>query len=155
MTNEGKGQAAMAVWPWRENAAEKRANARRALQRHGALRAVVALCVGGGLMAFGHHTLAAVVGIVASTTLLLAVLSPAHAYAALQRALERFGRVVGTTLTFAILTPLYLLVITPFGLLFRRGKRDPLHRAWSQQQASYWTPRADSVDTAERRKRPF
>ena len=154
MANEGKPEAALAIWPWRE-ARDKRASTQRLTQQHGAIRAVVGLAAAAGLLALGHRGLAGVAAGVGLATLLLAVLSPDRAYPQLQRALARFGLFVGQVVTFAVLAPLYLLILTPFGLLTRHGKQDPLHRAWSADARSYWTPRPDNVDTAARRKRPF
>jgi hypothetical protein len=154
VANEGNRQAALSVWPWRETP-DLQANARRQTQRHGAIRALVGLVAAGALLALGQRGLAGVAAAVGLTTLLLALFSPDRAYPLLQRGLARFGLVVGQLVTFLVLAPLYWLVLTPFGLLTRHGKRDPLHRAWSADARSYWTPRVAIADPDARRKRPF
>lgn len=152
----GSREAALAVWRWRDGSGEAAAAAKsKALRRHGAVRGAIALAVGTAFAASGHTVMAAVVGTIAAVTVLSALLSPAGLYTRLNAAVAWFARGVGTALTYILLVPVYALFITPFGLAMRRGSRDPLHRTWSSQTASFWTLRPATDDAPERRKRPF
>ncbi len=130
-----------------------RANTSAALRMHGVTRGGIALAVASGFWFLHHPAMATLVAVLGGATLLAALLSPQGLYARFSAAMEAFARGVGTLLTYLLLVPIYFLLITPFGLLMRRGSRDPLHRTWSAQTASFWTNRPDTAP--ERRKRPF
>ena len=146
----------MAIWPWRASAGMAvRANTAAALRMHGVTRGGIALAVASGFWFLRHPAMATFVAILGGATLLAALLSPQVVYARFSAAMQAFARGVGTVLTYLLLVPIYFLLITPFGLLMRRGSRDPLHRTWSAHTASFWTNRPASDAAPERRKRPF
>ncbi len=152
----GRREAAMAIWPWRASVGgTARADAAGALRMHGVTRGGIALAVASGFWFLRHPAMATVVAVIGGTTLLAALVSPHVVYARFSAAMEAFARGVGTVLTYLFLVPIYFLIITPFGLLMRRGSRDPLHRTWSAQTPSFWTTRPATDDAPERRKRPF
>lgn len=51
------------------------------------------------------------------------------------------SRGVGGLLAWSLLMPFFYLVITPFGLLFRRGARDRLGRGVDPAVPTYWRDR--------------
>ncbi len=150
----GRREAAMAIWRWQQGG-QVRDDQARVARRHGSIRGGIALAVASGFWLAGSHTLALVAAAFGATTVAAALTSPLGLYRALTDALALFARGVGVVLTYVCLVPVYFLIITPFGLAARRGSRDPLHRQWSAQTPSFWTPRPATADAAERRKRPF
>lgn len=106
-----------------------------AVRRAAAVRAAIALVVAAVLL-WWKPWLAAVAAAVAVLTLLLGLLSPLGAYAALERALERFAHAVGRLVTWILLPPLYYLLFAPAGLLLRRHLR--LTRRPDPEQTTYW-----------------
>jgi hypothetical protein len=48
------------------------------------------------------------------------------------------GRRIGRALTWLLLVPLFYLFFLPFGLLFRRGRRDRLKRYFDREATTYW-----------------
>lgn len=138
----GRPEAAAVVWDWRapDDSPDRAAAARKA----GVIRALVAGVAGGAFFFFGRVTMASVVWSLGGLTLLLALASPLGAYAALDRAVARLGQLIGTGLTWILLAPVYYLFFAPFGLLFKRGRKDPMKRALSKDAESYWEARPES-----------
>jgi hypothetical protein len=83
-------------------------------------------------------------GVGAVGSLLLLVLPHVRlpAYRGWLRVALPFGRL----LTGALLTVVYLLVVTPIGLLLRLVGRDPLERRIDRGAATYWRPHARRDD---------
>jgi hypothetical protein len=133
-------EAAAAAWdPDRAESAagdDPRRLRRRALVEAGAAAVV------GFLLLLWKPPLAAVVWTLAAVTLAAGLLSPTGVYAALRRAVGRFGHLVGLTLTAIFLVPLYYGFFAVFGLLFRHGRRDRMERRFDRAVPSYWKRRA-------------
>ena len=145
----------MAIWRWQDGAAQPSRDPSGAARRHGGIRGAIALAVACGFLLTHHPFAAGLVAAIGSLTLLTALVSPLGAYAKLTAALDVFARGVGLVLTYALLVPIYFLIITPFGLLTRHGKSDPLRRTWTAATPTFWTDRPATSDAPERRKRPF
>jgi hypothetical protein len=92
---------------------------------------------------------------ISALILLLALISPAGAYAALGRGLEAFGRLVGRVLAVVLLTPVFFLFFTLFGRLFRTGRRDRLERWFDAAAPSYWHRRDDPPRSAASYEKAF
>ena len=146
--------AARTIWPGHDGQ-PPRLHPDPGLARQGKMRAAIGLLI--ALLLLGMHAfpLALIAGLLALTTLLLAVFSPHRAYLRLHTLLARLTALVGQLLTFVVLVPIFFLVITPFGLLFRRGHQGPLRRQLLSADRSYWLPRDPQKDLPERRRRPF
>lgn len=142
----GRPEAAAAIWSLGPKP-DRRAHVAR---RSASIRFVVALAAGGVLYALERPIMAAVAASLGSLSLLLALASPLGAYAALDRLVTRTGALVGTILTWLLLAPVFYLFFVPFGLLFRRGARDPLRRAIDRDAPSYWTKRASDPPRLDR-----
>ncbi len=151
----GRPEAAAAIWRWREGQGQATGTAPAVLRREGALRALIGSLVGGALFVFGQASLAFVAWSVSALVLLAALASPAGAYAAIGRGLEAFGRLVGRLLAVLLLTPVFFLFFVPFGLLFRRGRRDRLERWFDRAAPSYWHCREAVPRTRESYEKAF
>lgn len=135
----GRPEAAAAIWDWKGDGGDRAARAAKA--RKGAvLRAVVGGAAGAlFFFALARPIFAGVVWGISGLTLLLGLASPLGAYAAIDRLVMAASRVVGTALTWLLLTPVYLFFFAPFGWLFKRGRRDPMRRAFDRDADSYWS----------------
>jgi hypothetical protein len=152
----GDAAGAASAWPWRAaDPAREAAVRRRALRREGTTRAGVGLAVGGALFAFGARTLALLAWSLSGTILLAALASPAVVYAAIGRALERLGQLIGKLFAIVLLTPIFLLFFLPFGRLLRARRRDRLERWFDPQLATYWHRRREAARTTADYERAF
>jgi fatty acid desaturase len=137
---EGRPEAAATVWDPRGTRDDRPARAAKA-RRTAVLRAVVAAAVGAAFFYFDRPVLASVVLGVGGLALLVGLLSPLGAHAAIDRSLAKLAHLVGVLLGWLLLAPFYYLVMTPLGLLTKRGKRDPLRRRPDPSATSYWKKR--------------
>jgi len=62
----------------------------------------------------------------------------------LERGVAGLSRLVGAILTWLLLAPVFFLFIAPFGLLRKRGARDPLKRRLDRSTDTYWTKRDEA-----------
>jgi hypothetical protein len=53
------------------------------------------------------------------------------------------------------MTLAFYLIFLPFGLLFRRGRRDSMRRYFEADQESYWQRRDPEREETRSRERPF
>lgn len=84
---------------------------------------------------------------------LTAAASPARFYPALVRFVRRTGTFVGLAFSWLLLVPFFYLIVTPLGLVFKRGRRDPLQRRLEPHRDSYWQrPESDWSETDLRRQ---
>lgn len=120
-------------------------DAAAAARRSGVLRGAVGLVAGAVFFALGHPVLASIAGGVGGLTLVLALVSPLGAYAAVDGLMRKFGLLVGRVVTVLVMVPIFGLVFLPFGLLFRRGAKDPMHRTLEPSAPSYWRVRDDAL----------
>jgi len=106
-------------------------------------RGAAGILVGGAFFLF-HRP---VPGIIAASLGLIILIAALCAPRGLQRFFERSAETVGTVLAVVVLTPVYLLLFVPFGLLFRSGRRDRLQRSADQEAPTYWRQRATGEST--------
>jgi len=139
----GRPEAAAAIWGWREASRRRgpRPTRGKALRQAG-IQAAVAGAIALALWQFGigHAVLPVVIASIAGAVLLLALVSPAG-HAALDRAVMAAATWVGHALTWLLMVPLFFVFFLPFGLLFRRGARDPMERELRPDATSYWRER--------------
>ena len=50
---------------------------------------------------------------------------------------------------------IFFTVVTPFGMLFRRGQRDPMRRYYEPGAATYWSERTLGRSASKMRERQF
>ncbi len=129
---------AAAIWDWREVEAppEPRAGAARL---RGALQALAGGVIGGLVYTFWSRTAGTVVLSIASFILLAACLSPRGLFALIEGFFEAVGQVLGRVLNTVILAIIFYGFFLPFGLFFRRGRRDPMKRFYESESPSYWS----------------
>lgn len=134
----GRPAAAAAIWNWRQDTVPDSAHPSH--RRPMLLRSVVAYGIGLLVLRFWSSTVGGVVLGFATLMLLAALLSPRLAGAAIDRIFRATGLVARRILTWVLLVPILYLIIFPFGLLFRRGRRDRLKRYLEPEAKSYWEP---------------
>ena len=87
----------------------------------------------------------------------IAFLVPAIAFPKLLRPIEfvwmKFAMVMGAVMTRVILTIVFIIVVTPIGILMRTFGKDPM-RLKKRSEDSYWIA-ADTEGTAARHDKPF
>jgi fatty acid desaturase len=146
--------AARAAWDWARGSIPAPSRGRRRwasilVQLAAAIGVATALALGGAPR-LAAATLAAGTALAA-----IALLSPDRLHPRMMELLRRIGRSVGTLTTWLLLTPFYFLVFTPFGLLTRRGRRDPLTRRWDRAARTYWLDRTEEPKRVEHYERQF
>jgi len=137
-------RVARAVWPWREVAArsaEQQSRAAAAARLQGVLHAAVGLVAAGLIYLFWHPTAAAVVAVLATLLLVVALVSPLGAYRRLDHWIARFAHGVGLAVTWLLMPLLYYLLFLPVGLVLRLRGRLRLTRSPEPTRPSYWIPR--------------
>jgi len=72
----------------------------------------------------------------------------------LERAWMKLAHVLGTIMTFVVLTLTYYLVLTPLGLLMRVFGKRPLDLPFEPDRPSYWVP-VDPDGPASRHDQPY
>jgi len=144
----GRPEAAAAIWSWRDagHAAAPEAGLSRTRLR-GALQGALGLGAGALIFRFGPRPPAFVVLAIAGTVLLSALVSPRGLYAWIEGAFAALGRLLGQALTWLLMPALFYLVFLPYGILFRRGRRDSMKRFFEADAPTYWKPR-DPAKTA-------
>ena len=150
----GRSAAAAAIWSWRSEdapAARPVASPRRLLL----LRALVAYGI--GLVVFGlwSRVIGGTVLGLATLVLLAGLLSPRGAGAALDRLFRATGLFVRRILTWLLLVPIFYLILFPFGLLLRRGRRDRLQRRLEPDSDSYWQPLSGPTGSSSSLERQY
>ena len=140
------------VWPWRESATPDRPVKAGASKKAAVIQALVMTVIGAGLFWWlGHRIMGYVVWGLAAVVLLSGLFLP-KVFAGIERVGQWVGRVVGGGLTWGLLVPFYYLCFCPMRLgLFLKGK-DPLHRKFQADAATYWTPRKPIPGVGQYRK---
>jgi hypothetical protein len=138
----GRPDAATVIWNWRDEESHRepeRAGSR--VRIRGALQALVGIALGALVFTYGSRTIGSVILVIGTTILLSALLSPQGLFRAIETVFQAFGRAVGRVITGVTMLAVFYLFFLPFGLLFRRGKRDPMRRFYEADATSYWEAR--------------
>jgi hypothetical protein len=145
-------------WSWggapADARAAERAGAARA-RRRGVLQGGAGLAVAAVLWLAWRTPLAWVVAAVALALALLAAAAPLTAYARVSRALETFGRWVGTAVTWLLMGLLFYGLFLPVGLVLRARRSLRLTTGFDPQAPSYWKRPAARSGGAERYQKQF
>ncbi len=151
--NPGRPEAAAVVWsPEGIDPGPGETARRRAARRRGLVQVAVAASASGLIFWLWSERMAVVVACVALVFLACSQLSPLRAYAAIERGFAALGRWTGAALTLVIMTVLFYGVFLPFGLLFRRGARDPMKRRYDEEAESYWEDREPMLEGGHQRQ---
>lgn len=135
---------ARTVWDWRNAAnaalaAADRAHRAAAGRKSGLVRAAIGFAIA-LLLAWWKPAVGVVAGALSLAILLLALISPLGAYAALARGLERFGHGVGLAVTWVLMGLVFYLVFVPLGLVLRLAGKLGIRRGAEPERATYWEP---------------
>ena len=139
MNAEPSRQVAQVVWPWQAPAAGSApagSRRRRALVQCAVTAAVATLLTWG----LRHYWFGLAVFALSGAVVISGFLIP-PAFDALERAGQWLGRGVAAGLTWLLLVPFFYLCFAPARLLLRLRGKDPMHRRYERDRASYWTDR--------------
>ena len=151
----GSPDASSAIWRWRDHRDAPASASREAgrLRGHGLRQALIGLAIAAVVRFLFHRvTLAWIIAAIAASTLAIALVSPLGAYQKLRTGLDRFGIAVGKLLAWILLPFVYYVVVLPYGLLARRGRRDRMARWYEPKAGSYWKPRPDTHSASYERQ---
>jgi hypothetical protein len=152
----GRPEAAAAIWNPRGEASERPTEiASGSARLRGALQALGAGLIAALLFLFLSRLIGCIVGTIAAIILFSALLSPTGLFATIERGFQALGRVTGRALTFVLMSAVFYLVFLPFGLLFRRGRRDAMKRFYDREASTYWEPHSQDRASAEAHLRQF
>ncbi len=152
----GRPEAAAAIWNWREAAQAAIAAPSAARVRiRGALQGAFGVAAGALLFHFVSQTLGTIVCAIGGSVVLAALVSPLGLFAAIDGAFHAVGRLLARGLTWLLMPAIFYLLFLPFGLLFRRGRRDAMKRYYDSEATSYWTVREQQRPSLEARGRKF
>ena len=149
------------MWPWREApaiAAARAAAEARVATRMGLVQGSVAVLVGMALRwVFHRPVMAGTVVVVGTVIALLAIASPRGAYAALQRAVARFGVWLGAAMRWLLMPLVFYGLFLPFGVARRfSGKTQRmLPRRPDPALDTYWKPSPPQTEGVEPYRRQF
>jgi len=141
------------VWDWRggDQDGARRAREAAAIRRRGLIGGAVGLVVAALVFFLWKRPVPATV--IAGVALLLSLpslVAPLTAGRSVARALDRFAHVVGTGVTWVLMTLLYYLLFLPAGLILRSRGKLAITRGFDPRRPSYWTP----VEERERARTP-
>jgi hypothetical protein len=89
------------------------------------------------------------------------VLAPLLAYLAYPvwvrffRAWMKFAEILGRVTTRVILTVFFYALLTPYGLVARLFRTDPLDLSWKHRKPSYWIEKPVAAPERERYERQY
>ena len=153
----GRAEAAAVIWDWRgEQEQRAPAESRRGrIRLRGALQALAAAAVGTLVLLFLSRIVATVVFTIAGLIFVASLLSPTGLYAAIERGFQALGRLTGRAMTWILMPLMFYLFFLPFGLLFRRGRRDPMKRFYESEASTYWSSRDQGRTGSAARDKQF
>lgn len=97
----------------------------------------------------------------AQACLAAAMLAPVLAYLAYPawirffRAWTKFAEVLGWVMTRIILTLFFYALLTPYGLVARLFRKDPLDLSWKRRKPGYWIEKPMAAPERERYERQY
>jgi hypothetical protein len=148
----GDPAAAALIWNWKD--ANKLVLGLPNRRTKGIIQGIAGLTAGTMLYVLISHHIGMVVWTIASVITFCAFVSPHGAYAAIERFIDWLVGVVGKSVTYLVMVPIFYLIFLPFGMLFRTGKKDAMKPFYEESAESYWLTRVIEV-TPEDRERLF
>ena len=146
--NRGRSEAAGLIWDWRgREAAARPTEPVHTIRIRGTAQALVGATAGGLIFRFVSPTVGTIVLMISGVILASALLSPKGLFSAIERLFVSLGVGIGRVFTWILLPAIFYLVFLPFGVLFRRGRRDSMKRFYEPDADTYWS-RRDGVKTA-------
>ncbi len=139
--DRGREGASAVSWPYKQSFEDDRRRRAHAARREALMQTLVGCLAAGCLMWLSHEILAAVALVIAAVNCLVAMCWPTTAWVRVKSGLTTIGRAAGVAIGWLALLPLFVLFFVPFGLLFRRGAKDPMKRHFDAQASTYWRQR--------------
>ena len=154
MPNETRDPSAL-IWNWRpQDDAGARAQEAAAARKRGLLGFAIGLVA--ALVIHHYRPVAGfVVGGVAVLFLLLALASPLTLYPKVMGLLDRFAHLVGTAVTWVLMTVLYYIFFLPAGLLLRTGRKLAITTHPDRGLPTYWSQADERQRAPEAYKKQF
>jgi hypothetical protein len=141
MTRQGgRPEAAEVIWRWREPTLQASGQGASKARIAGTIQGFIGAGVAVAIYLLWSHTIGTIVFSISAATLLSALVSPLGLYRIIDGVFRSLGTYTGRMLTWLTLVPMFYLFFLPFGLLFRRGRRDRMKRFFEPNEASYWEP---------------
>jgi hypothetical protein len=138
---------------WSRNDCDGRSAAKATLRKRALTQCFAMIVIASALLFFHRLTFASVIYSLSGVVLLIGLFAPKHFIH-----IDRFGKflakIIGLILTWGLLTPLWILVFIPAGLVLKIQGRDPLHRKLEDKKFSYWICRRSQPE-AENYHRQF
>jgi hypothetical protein len=151
----GRPEAAAEIWRWREPHAEASPESPQRARVLGSLQALGTAALGALLFVYWSQTIGAVVLGLAAVVFASALISPTGLYLGIRRGFGALARLTGRAMTWILMVPIFYLIFLPFGMLFRRGRRDRLQRYFEPDAASYWDPHEGPTAASQQYDRQY
>ncbi|HYU33189.1 MAG TPA: hypothetical protein VEW48_13595 [Thermoanaerobaculia bacterium] len=151
--SQTKNLPSAVVWDWRRGDDEESRRARETseIRRRGLLGGAIGLAFALLVFFLGKKPVpAAVIAVVALLLSLPALVAPLSAGRGVARVLDRFAHMVGTAVTWVLMTLLYYLLFLPAGLLLKAGGKLAVTRGFDPRRPTYWT----STEEREKARTP-
>jgi hypothetical protein len=142
------------VWDWNRTGTgddQNEAKHNAAARKRGVIGGAIGLLIAAVVYFFWRPGLA---WVIAGISLALALLAP-PAYRKVAGLLDRFGHLVGTAVTWLLMTLLYWLLFLPVGLLLRARGKLAVTRHPDRRLPSYWRSTEGKPWTAESYRKQF
>jgi hypothetical protein len=107
----------------------------------GLIQGAIGVAMAGLVYTLFSHAAGWVIFTIASTITLAALLSPGGLFAGIEAGFRAAGQAVRRLLTWILLSSIFYTFFLPFGVLFRRGRKDSMKRFYDSEAPSYWSPR--------------
>jgi hypothetical protein len=147
----GSPAASALIWDWQTTQTSSSATWRNRRLK-GALQGLVGLVLGTFFYLVVSEHMGTLAWGVSSVILISALLSPEGAYAAIERLIDRLVEAVGKGVTLLVMVPVFYAIFLPFGIVFRRGKKDTMKRYYEDSVDSYWLTRSEPPTAADRER---
>ena len=150
-----EADAAVVNWNWRKPRRTAPAADPRALRLRGCVQGLIGLTLAVTVYLLWWPAFGIAIAVLAGVIGLSALLSPTGLYSLLQRLFVWTGHLLGRGLTWLMLVPLFYAFFYPFGVLFRRRRRDRMRRFYEPDASTYWEPHDRTVVTAGPTEKPY
>ncbi len=155
MQRAGRPEAAAEIWSWREPRVEASRESPQRARALGSLQALGTAALGALLFVYWSRIIGTLVLSLSGLVLAAALISPSGLYRAIRRGFSALVRLTGHAMTWILMVPIFYLIFLPFGLLFRRGRRDRLKRYFETDATSYWEPHEGPTASSQNYDRQF
>ena len=151
----GSQRAAARIWNWRDESKTPTGDEGVPTRARGVVQALTGAIAGSAIFFFFSRTAAYIVWTIAGLILLSALLSPGGLYARIDRFFLSLGHLLGRAMTWVLMPAIFYGFFVPFGLLFRRGRRDTMKRFYEADLDTYWTDHDPSRSGSDDRRRQY